>query len=274
MTSASLPLTTPPTDTNADALIFDRFTPPEPRSSPRIRTLTLILVRHGETEWNADGRIQGHLDVPLSVVGRDQALGLGRRFGAACRPTDFVPLLPYFSGAPLAIFAQFSSDLRRASETAQIVRGAVPSFEQAPLLITPLLRERNFGDWQGLGAEELRVRRADGGGDPPNGETEAQVFERMRQALYSIASHAATPPGAAAQNVMVYGHGGSLRALLCMALGIGAGGMRRFRLENTSLSVVEISGLLNDAEFETQNGRLVCFNETAHLLAPETRTGN
>ncbi|MBC7806305.1 MAG: histidine phosphatase family protein, partial [Akkermansiaceae bacterium] len=207
-----------------------------------------------------------HLDVPLSDVGRQQSRRLARRFQIACRPDSSHPLLPHFGIKPLSIAAQFSSDLSRARETGQIVRNEVPSLARIPLLTTPLLRERNFGEWQGLEAEELRLRRREGGTEPPNGETETQVFDRIHQALHDIASHLASAAESSTKNVLVYGHGGSLRALLCAALGLGAKDMRRFRLENTSLSVVEISGFVRGGKIEIQSGRFVCLNETAHLL--------
>lgn len=251
-------------DTNADARVSDK-----PVTVPAAaRTLTLLLIRHGETEWNADGRIQGQLDVPLSELGRGQARRLARRFAAACRVEQPHPLLPHFGELPLTIGAQFCSDLSRARETGEIVRGAVPALESVPLHPNELLRERHFGDWQGLKGEELRARRVVDNNEPANGETEEQVFARMGRALLHIAYVSATIGSGSPQNVLVYGHGGSLRAILCAALSLGASDMRRFRLENTSLSVVEFYARLQGKTVEIANGRVVCVNETAHLIIP------
>lgn len=264
-------LTTPP-DTNADADVSDSSAGNTQGSTPREQTLTLILVRHGETEWNADGRIQGHLDIPLSEVGRDQARRLAQRFRVACRTESPYPLVPHFKESPLTIAAQFSSDLGRAGETGRIIQSEVPSLRSNPIIPTPLLRERSFGDWQGLQADELRRRRAVDNNQPPNGETEGDVFLRMKRALGVIATFVSVTRHALPPNIIVYGHGGSLRALVCLALGLGPADMHRFRLENTSLSVIEVSGVLNRDTPEIQNGRLVCLNETAHLLSSEIFT--
>lgn len=273
MATASEPLTAP-SDTNADASLSDQPAINQSPAQGETLVLTLILVRHGETEWNANGRIQGHLDVPLSDIGRKQAERLGRRFRAACNPTAPYPLIPHFGKLPLTIAAQFSSDLGRAQETGRIIQSKVSSLMQIPILTTALLRERSFGEWQGLEAEELRRRRATGKNEPPNGETETQVFARMLQALKMIATHLQEISDSSAHNVLIYGHGGSLRAFLCAALGLGAKDMHRFRLENTSLSVVEITGALTSGTFKIQNGRFVCLNETAHLLSSDVFTND
>ncbi|MBC8139204.1 MAG: histidine phosphatase family protein, partial [Fibrella sp.] len=103
-------------------------------------------------------------------------------------------------------------------------------------------------------------------------ETEVQVFERMSRALLYVFANTPTVEGGSHRNVVIYGHGGSLRVFLCLSLGLGAQETRRFRLENTSLSVIEISGIVHSGELEIRNGRFVCVNETAHLLLPEFST--
>jgi broad specificity phosphatase PhoE len=224
---------------------------------PLVRPLTLILVRHGETAFNAEGRIQGHRDVPLSDAGREQARRLGRRLAASWRHTP--PLLP---GPPAAAY---SSDLSRAAETATLALAALDA-PAPPLVTTPALRERSFGDWQGLTTGEIRTRREAGEADPPGGETEAQVWDRMTGALARIAAeHAAAPSGDGSPAVvLVFGHGGSLRSLLARAVGGGQEAARAFRLENTALSVIEFSP---DAHHTGKTaGRAVLLNDTAHLL--------
>ncbi len=238
--------------------------------------MRLILVRHGETGWNADGRIQGHLNVPLSERGRDQARRLALRFRAACDPVNPRPLSPCFGQSPFTVTAQYSSDLDRAHETGRIVQSAVPSLGRMSLRTTELLRERNFGEWQGVQADELRARRSIGGTEPPNGESEAQVFDRVCRAIHAIATNALSThitDVPATENILVYGHGGSLRAFLCAALGLGAEHMRRFRLENTSLSVVEISASVQRDTVEVTGGKILCVNDTAHLIPTEIFTG-
>ena len=257
-------------ETNADAEAADALAPPPGGADvPALTTWTLILIRHGETEWNLDGKIQGQLDIPLSDAGRTQARRLGRRFYAACRTSFPRPLLPFFGEKPLTVAAIFASDLKRASETARIVQGSAPHLGPLLLYITTLLRERNFGDWQGSTSDELRSKRTGSGDEPLNGESERQVWARMRRALDVIVTQIENSPGRESRTAIVVGHGGSLRAFVCMALGLGDADMRRFRLENTSISVVEITGVYDDEAVEIKSGRLSCLNESAHLIPPE-----
>ena len=89
----------------------------------------LLLVRHGETAWNADGRLQGHLDIPLNDVGRAQARRLAAALADEREPIDII----------------YSSDLARALQTAQAVADA----SRAPMIATSALREGDFGACQG-----------------------------------------------------------------------------------------------------------------------------
>src|SRR3954447_15553771 len=93
---------------------------------------TLLLVRHGETDWNAEGRLQGHTDRPLSDYGRRQAQQLAEEL----------------DGEELE--AIYSSDLARASETAEIVGRRLGP----PTVLDPDLREKDWGAWEGLTAVE------------------------------------------------------------------------------------------------------------------------
>ena len=89
---------------------------------------TLLIVRHGETEWNAEGRIQGHTDIGLSTRGAEQARSLAERL------------------AGLQIDAAYSSDLKRTSETAKLALGG----RDIALQETPMLREYHKGAFEGL----------------------------------------------------------------------------------------------------------------------------
>ncbi len=100
----------------------------------------LCLVRHGETEWNAERRIQGQLDIELNSSGRAQAEAAGR----------------WLARAGLA--ALYSSDLRRAWQTAQAIGTATGLVAVPP----PALRERRYGIFEGLTYAELRARHPDG----------------------------------------------------------------------------------------------------------------
>src|SRR6476659_10216608 len=89
---------------------------------------TLILVRHGETDWNAAGRLQGHTDRPLNDYGRTQAKRLAEQLAGD------------------GIAAIYASDLSRARETAESLG--------LPVLVDPDLREKNWGSWEGLTSDE------------------------------------------------------------------------------------------------------------------------
>jgi broad specificity phosphatase PhoE len=148
---------------------------------------TLLLARHGETDWNRDRRVQGHSDQPLNETGRAQSHALA----------DELEDLP--------VDAVYSSDLARALETARIVA------DRLGLPVTPLhdLREKNFGTWEGLTDEEVFRRFPEArSGHWGDGETPDELSERVLRALRRIAAE--HPDG----HVLVVAHGGPLRALL------------------------------------------------------------
>jgi broad specificity phosphatase PhoE len=99
----------------------------------------LVLWRHGVTDWNAGERVQGQTDTPLSDLGREQAAAAAKRL-AAFHPT-----------------AIFASDLRRAADTA----AALAALTDLPVRLDPRLRERHFGEWQGLTITEIATRYPD-----------------------------------------------------------------------------------------------------------------
>ena len=148
---------------------------------------TILLVRHGETDWNLQRRVQGHSDTPLNDNGRAQALALADTL-------DDVEL-----------DAVYASDLARAFETARIVaerRGL-------PVTSVPGLRERNFGTWEGLTDTEIFERYpAAKNGSWGDAETQDEMRERVLAALHEIA---AVHPGG---RVLVVTHGGPVRRLL------------------------------------------------------------
>jgi len=147
---------------------------------------TLLLVRHGETDWNAEGRLQGHTDRPLSDFGRGQA----RRLAGELESEE--------------IDAVYSSDLARARETAEIVGERLG----LPVVLEPDLREKDWGNWEGLTAVERdRVEFA--------GESTEAHQERMLRALQRIAER--HPDGS---RILVITHGGSMRRVQTATLGV------------------------------------------------------
>ena len=208
------------------------------------RTLTVLVVRHGQTAWNAEGRWQGQTDVPLSPVGREQARLLGVRL-AHLWESGALP------GPPARILC---SDLARARETAEILQRESGS-AHVPLGVAPELRERGFGAWEGLTFAEVTERwgKLDRPGD---GEPHPQVWARMLGALESLWNSADDDKVA-----LAVGHGGSLRCWLAHCAGLGDADLRRFALGNTSLSVLTWTG----DTLSSAKGRLLRVNDCAHL---------
>jgi len=147
---------------------------------------TLLLVRHGETDWNAEGRLQGQTDRPLSDYGRRQAQQLAEEL----------------DGEELE--AIYSSDLARARETAEIVGERLG----LPTVLDPGLREKDWGTWEGLTAVERdRVEFV--------GESTEAHRDRILDALRRISER---HPGDG--RVLVVTHGGSMRRVQTTAMGM------------------------------------------------------
>lgn len=145
---------------------------------------TLLLVRHGETDWNADGRLQGQTDRPLSDFGRRQARQLADDLAGE------------------ELDAIYASDLSRARETAEIVAARLG----LPVVLDSDLREKDWGTWEGLTAVERdRVEFV--------GESTEQHLERTLKALRRIADRHPY------DRVLVVTHGGSMRRIQTATLG-------------------------------------------------------
>ena len=148
---------------------------------------TILLVRHGETDWNVERRVQGHSDRPLNETGRSQAAALVEEL------------------ADERIDAVYSSDLARALDTA----GGVAAARGLRVDALPELREKNFGTWEGLTDREIRERFPQASTGPwGDAETSEELAERVLAALRIIAAH---HPGG---RVLVVTHGGPVRAVL------------------------------------------------------------
>jgi probable phosphoglycerate mutase len=147
----------------------------------------ILIVRHGQSEWNALGRWQGQADPPLSELGRQQAFSAARRLGT--------------------VDAIVSSDLERAMHTAQIISGQLGV---GPVAVEPQLRERDAGEWSGLTREDIDERYPgylEQHLRPASVETDESLLTRTHEALDRI--HA-TYTGA---EVIVIAHGGVVYAL-------------------------------------------------------------
>lgn len=206
-------------------------------------TTTLLIVRHGQTEWNALGRIQGASNTPLNAIGIEQARRIARRL------------------ATTPVAAVYSSDLSRAADTARIIRERFAAAGEVPLRLSPRLREIAYGDWEGRTREELEatgwgdaLRRWQAGcrGPLPEGaETREQADARIDEFLACVV------PRHAGETVVIVGHGGTLRLMLCRLLGLPPERWGRVRLANTSLSKAVLApGRRPSVPF---------VNDTAHL---------
>lgn len=152
---------------------------------------TLFLARHGQTDWNAERRWQGHADPPLNERGRAEARALAE----------------LLKGRGVARI--YSSDLARARETAETVGTALG----LPVELDPRLREVDVGEWSGLTSSEIEerypegVRRRRAGG---TGWTEGEPFEAMAERVVeALRDIGARHPG---EMALVVSHGGPLRA--------------------------------------------------------------
>jgi broad specificity phosphatase PhoE len=197
--------------------------------------IRLYLVRHGITAWNAEGVYQGQADVPLSDEGREEM----RRLGDRLRHVEFGYC--------------YTSTLQRARESAAILLAG----RTCTVFASADLNEMSYGKWEGLTRQDIRACypadwdafMADRENQaPPAGESAADLYRRVRRFAASLAYHQTEGE----TSILVAAHGGSLRTLIAFYLGLANRDARRLRLENASLSIVEvyagdaIVSLLND----------------------------
>ena len=168
----------------------------------------LIFVRHGETAYNAESRLQGQLDTPLNARGREQARAIGGTLRSLLGPEiDRLDEAEAF----------FASPLERARETMDIARDAM-GLKPGRYHLDPVLKELSFGVWEGLtwpeievkDAKGLRARRKDRWAfAPEGGESYAMLAVRLRPWLDSLSEHA-----------FVISHGGVARVLMALIAGV------------------------------------------------------
>jgi broad specificity phosphatase PhoE len=200
--------------------------------------MILIVVRHGQTEWNVQHREIGQLDSPLTDLGIRQAEAIGRRLST------------------IRIQHFYSSDLGRAVQTSEIILKYIPHLK---IRFDPELRERHMGKFQGLTWDEIRERypkeeeayvRNGFFELVPGGESEQQRVDRSARAFTAIAqSHPE-------ETVLAVTHSGILTGFLEYVLGIPYANGRRFVKGNASF---------NSFEYENSVWRLDTWNDVSHL---------
>lgn len=175
----------------------------------------VILVRHGQTEWNDGARFQGHLDSPLTRTGVMQAESIGLRI------------------AREKLNAIYSSDLGRARQTADLIAAAV----RLPVHLDERLRERSLGIFQGLTRDEVAAKYPEEmkryyTRDPhhvvPGGQSAMQHFELGLACLEEIAARHR------GENVTVVTHGGLVQGMFRHVTGLGLEAPRRFGIHNAA----------------------------------------
>jgi alpha-ribazole phosphatase len=207
------------------------------RGGGRSRIASLVVVRHGETEWNASKRFQGRSDVALSVRGREQA-------HAIARALEHEP----FTHA-------FSSDLVRARETADAILAYHPGLN---VYAEERLREFDFGAWEGLTWAEIlqnwpELASAEATAarlyEPPGGEAFSSVVERVGSFVRDIRELGSRA------HVLAVAHAGTLHALLAALRPEGA----------DPVQVVFATAGFSRFTMDEQGARIITLNDVSHL---------
>ncbi|MBI4295096.1 MAG: histidine phosphatase family protein [Chloroflexi bacterium] len=197
----------------------------------------LILVRHGETHWNQQGRVQGHSDTSLNATGKQQA----ELVAAALAREELA--------------AVYSSPLQRALETAR----AIARRHHLPVVAVPDLQEMHLGRMDGLSLDEMRRdharfflqwRQGSGSLKMPGGESMEEVQARAWPAIEHVLER---HPG---QTAAVVSHNFVIMGLICRALDMKLSNFRRLRPATGGITVLD---------FKDGLARLARFNDTCHL---------
>ncbi len=200
----------------------------------------IILVRHGESVWNNQRRIQGSRDPDLSQRGRRQTDLLVSHLRAHLTPV---------------VAAIFTSPLRRAAQTADQIAAAY----RIPVVREPDLREMSLGKWEGMTVAEILATYPgcyeqwleDPFAFPAPGGEDLRVFER--RVVGALERMRGDHPGV---DLIVVSHGGVIKALLCFALGLDVRYLFRLKQDNTAVNQIELDG---------QMRRVLLLNDTCHL---------
>jgi len=197
----------------------------------------VILVRHGQTVWNLEMKYQGHTDIALTEKGVKQA-----QLVADALAED-------------TIAGVYSSDLSRAYNTAEIIACK----HDLPVIAIPELREVSFGEWEGLSydkinhnwpelmsklfthPDEIRI---------PGGETFRELKDRAQTAIQRLITNHPN------ETIIVVSHGGTIRTVICAALGIPLNNVWNIRQDNTAINILE---------YFKDHTMVALVNDTHHL---------
>ncbi|MBC7326537.1 histidine phosphatase family protein [bacterium] len=206
----------------------------------------IYLVRHGMTEWNDGGKMQGRTDVPLNQKGITQAKLLAKRL------------------ANIPLNAVYSSPLIRAKNTAEIISLT----HNLEVVETTSLMEADFGKWEGLTLEEIREKWGnalelwyEGKAYPPEGEGILEMQSRVVEFIENI------PTRHKGEEVLLVAHGGPIRAFVCHILGT-IKPFRRIKQANANINIFDF--------YEEWGWQIVTLNDTCHLseeIISEMETG-
>jgi probable phosphoglycerate mutase len=210
----------------------------------------ILAIRHGETAWNVDTRIQGQLDIGLNDTGRWQA----QRTAQALAHED--------------IAAVYSSDLSRAFETAQTIANALSARGASQVVPHLGLRERHFGHFQGKTWAEIethwpddaqRWRQRDPAWSPVEGESLLQLRERIAQCVHALAQQHT------GEQIVLVAHGGVMDVLYRLSTGQSTQAPRTWHLGNAAI---------NRLLWTPQGLSLVGWGDVSHFEDADHHNGN
>ena len=179
--------------------------------------MKLILVRHGETEWNIRNRVQGQKGVPLNKKGKEQAKKVALRL-----KNEQIDVI-------------YCSDLKRAKQTA----AEIAKFHKVSLIYTKILRERSFGRIEGIPIEDYRNMREKTGlatylYRPPGGENYVDMQKRVKKFLAMIKKKHSK------QNVLVVSHGGVIRTIITVLMQKPLSTSHEIEQHNAAVNMIEL----------------------------------